>query len=205
MALQTSQQETPGQPRGNLRALGLAGFGLPLIVASVVWAGFFPEERAAFALPLAIVLGVITVAAAGWSYRVGDSFSGMMLGALGAFWLSWATLEWMLQANFLVVGNDRAGLLALFFGSWAVLAALIAVAAWADTLADMLILTGATLTFAGLAAGYAQDSVDWMNAAGWVGIGTAAVCGYTVLADVVNEAWHRSVLPVVPLPHPAAR
>ena len=205
MTLRTIPEETAGRQRGDLRALGLAGFGLPLFVASVAWAGFLPEERATFAIPLAVVLGVITVAAAGLSYQAGDSFSGTMLGTLGAFWLSWAMLEWMLQANLLPVGNDREGLLALFFGGWAVLIALIAIAASVDTLADMLILTGAALTCAGLAAGYAMAGIGWTNAAGWAGLVTAALCGYTTLADVVNDALHRSVLPVVPLAHPAAR
>lgn len=182
---------------GSPLALGLAGFGLTLFVASVPWAGFFPEEKAYFALPLALVFGAITLIAGLWGYRKHDTFTATTLGALGAFWLSWGALQWMLLARFLPLGADQADLIGTFFLAWAVVAGLLLIAALAVNLAMVLALAGTTITFACLTIGQFADSTTWINIAGWAGIVTAVIAGYTVLADTINSTLNRTVLPMV--------
>jgi succinate-acetate transporter protein len=178
--------------------LGLAAFGVTLMVFSMFSAGLLSSTGALVVLPLALVFGGLVQLLAGmWEFRRGNTFGAVAFGSNGAFWLSY----WALQQFFVarIPGGELANAIALFYISWAIVTALLWVASTQTTaiVSSMLLLL--TLTFLLLGIGDAGSHSEIVKVGGWFGLAAAAVGLYGALASVVNSTVERTLLPLVPL------
>lgn len=179
----------------NFGPIGLLGFGMTTILLNIHNAGFFPV--CSVILAMGVFYGGLAQIIAGilGSVRPGGStFSATAFISYGFFWLSlvgiwvfpklgiteatshafmgWYLFLWGVFTLFMFVGTLRAAkALQVVFGSLTVLFFLLAIRDWSGS------------TMIGLVAG-------------WVGIFCGASAVYLAAAEVLNEQYGRTVLPM---------
>ena len=178
--------------------LGLAAFGVTLLVFSMFNAGLLDRTGEPVVLGLALAYGGIAQLLAGmWEFRRGNTFGAVAFGSYGAFWLSY----WLLQQFFAgrIPGGERSSAIALFYISWAILTALLWVASTRTTAVVSLMLFLLTLTYLMLGIGDAGTHDELVKIGGWFGLASAAAALYGAFASVINSTVGRTLVPLVPL------
>ncbi len=176
--------------RANPAPLGLMGFGMTTVLLNIHNAGFF--EMDPLIIGMGIFYGGIAQVIAGiMEFRKGNTFGTTAFTSYGLFWLSliyivlvgdadptfmgWYLFMWGLFTAYMFLGTlNKNRALQFVFGSLAVLFFLLAIGDWFDL---------GTVT----------------EIAGWEGI----VCGFSAIylaaAEVLNETYGRTVLPIGPM------
>lgn len=178
--------------------LGLAAFGITLMVFSMFQAGLLARTGLPIVLGLALSYGGIAQLLAGmWEFRRGNTFGAVVFGSYGAFWLSY----WLMQQFFVgrIPGAERSSAIALFYVSWAILTALLWIASTRTTAVVSLTLFLLTLSFLLLGIGFAGPHTELVKVGGWFGLASAAAALYAAFASVMNSTVERTLLPLVPL------
>jgi succinate-acetate transporter protein len=178
--------------------LGLAAFAVTLMVFSMFNAGLLDSSGLPVLLGLALMYGGIVQLLAGmWEFRRGNTFGAVAFGTNGAFWLSYWALEQFFAGR--IPGTELGSAVALFYISWAIVTALLWVASTQTTAVVSLMLFLLTLTYLLLGIGDAGSHGEIVKIAGWLGLASAAVGLYGVLASVINSTVERTLLPLIPL------
>jgi len=180
------------QKTANPAPLGLLGFGMTTILLNIHNAGFFPIS--AMILAMGIFYGGIAQVIAGvLEYKKGNTFAYVAFTSYGMFWLTlvflivapkmgittatehaymgWYLCVWGVFTLFMFIGTLNKGpVLKFIFGSLTVLFFLLAIRDW----------TGSALIG---------------TIAGWEGIVCGASAFYLGMAEVLEEARGRKILP----------
>ncbi|MBI4806344.1 MAG: acetate uptake transporter [Desulfovibrio sp.] len=180
------------QKTANPAPVGLLGFGMTTILLNIHNAGFFPVS--AMILAMGIFYGGIAQVIAGiLEYKKGNTFAYTAFVSYGMFWLTlvflivapkwgitpptehafmgWYLFVWGVFTLFMFIGTLNKGpVLKFIFGSLTVLFFLLAVRDW----------TGSQLVG---------------TIAGWEGIVCGASAFYLGVAEVLEEARGRKILP----------
>lgn len=183
------QNDTTANPA----PLGLLGFGLTTILLNLHNAGFFPLDSMIMGMGI-FVGGIAQVIAGIQEWRKGNTFGATAFTAYGLFWIA-LVATWVLPAmGFARVSEPfEMGWFLLLWG-------LFTTGMFIGTLRlnralQVVFATLAALFFL-LAIRDFSGSVIVGVVAGWVGI----VCGlsafYTSIAQVINEVYGRTVLPL---------
>lgn len=178
--------------------LGLAGFAVTLMVFSMFNTGLMDRTGLPVVLGLALAYGGIAQLLAGmWEFRRGNTFGAAVFGSFGAFWLSY----WVLQQFFAgrIPGAERGNAFALFYISWAILAALLWIASTRTTAVISVTLLLLTVSLLLLGIGDAGAHTELVKIGGWFGLASAAAGLYAALAAVMNSTYERTLMPLVPL------
>ncbi len=177
--------------------LALAAFALPLFIWSGFNADFFNRASENFIIPLAIFFGgPLTIGAAMWAYHRRDGYLGTLAAAMGAFWLTYGMLLWLIHTG--VVGKPAAlddNLRGFFFVGWAVTFGVMWLASIREHWTLGLISLGAGAMFVLLAIGYYRTADTPLKIGGWIGFVTAGLAWYAALAEMLNAEFERPVLP----------
>jgi succinate-acetate transporter protein len=174
--------------RANPAPLGLMGFGMTTVLLNLHNAGFF-DEVDQLILAMGIFYGGVAQIIAGvMEYRRGNTFGTTAFTSYGLFWLSLV---------FIIVQDQSDP---VFVGWYLALWGLFTTYMWVATLRKPVALQ---VVFASLAVLFFMLAIgDWF---GWSGVTTAAgyegiFCGmsaiYLAAAEVINETYGRTVLPV---------
>lgn len=132
-----------------------------------------------------------------WEFRRGNTFGAAVFGSFGAFWLSYWLLEQFFAGR--IPGAERSSAIALFYISWAILAALLWVASTRTTAVISLTLFLLTLSFLMLGIGDAGSHTELVKLGGWFGLASAVAGLYAAFASVMNSTVERTLMPLVPL------
>jgi succinate-acetate transporter protein len=180
----------------NPAPLGLVGFGMTTVLLNLHNAGAF--ENNAMIMGMGIFMGGIAQIVAGWlESKKGNTFGTTAFLAFGLFWLSlvaiWGlpTLGWAVKpdASAMAAYHFVWGLFTfgMFFGTLRLSRAL------------QFIFGSLALLFWLLALGDVTGNATITAIAGWEGV----VCGlsafYTAIAQVLNELYGRTILPLGPI------
>ncbi len=178
--------------------LGLSAFALTTFVFSVGNAGFFGEPVINHLIPLALFYGGLMQLLAGmWEFRNQNTFAATAFGSYGAFWIALGAVE--IFARLLEISPQQvATALAWTFVGWTIFTAFMWAGSWAVNAALGIVFTLLLATFALLAAHDFTGAAGIGMAAGWVGIATAFAAWYVAAADVINDTYGRTILPVGP-------
>jgi succinate-acetate transporter protein len=182
--------------------LGLAGFALTTFVLSSLNAELFipnPSQNHAIFLGLAIFYGGIAQLLAGmWEFRTGNTFGATVFSSYGAFWISLAAIS-------IPVFNIRASLhdpepaIGLFLLAWTIFTALMTLGACRINGALALTFIVLLLTFIALTYGFLVQPKPWIKIGGYLGLATAALAWYVMLAGVLRGVSGGAIqLPVFP-------
>eukprot|EP00405_Crypthecodinium_cohnii_P018577 CAMPEP_0206468134 /NCGR_PEP_ID=MMETSP0324_2-20121206/29437_1 /ASSEMBLY_ACC=CAM_ASM_000836 /TAXON_ID=2866 /ORGANISM="Crypthecodinium cohnii, Strain Seligo" /LENGTH=305 /DNA_ID=CAMNT_0053941511 /DNA_START=46 /DNA_END=961 /DNA_ORIENTATION=+ len=173
--------------------LGLFAFGVTTILLNFENAGI--SETTLLNLVLAHGLffgGAAQVAAGLWELAVGNTFGATAFSSYGAFWMSLAAFLWAHQGG--LFDNVQEVDLFIYFLVWAGFSALLWIITFRINQGLMVVFGSLVLLFVLLAIGEYDTAVH--EAAGYVGIlcgGSALYVGY---ADLINETWKGSFLPI---------
>ncbi len=175
----------------NPAPLGLSGFALTTWLLSMHNAGLFGGNNVPLVLACAFAFGGTAQFVAGIVEAfVGNSFGFVAFCGYGAFWWSFGLL-----VEFFIKGVDGA-FIGWYLLLWGVFTTFMWIGTWKKAKALMLVFTALVPTFYLLAFGALLGSSSLTSLGGYLGLLTAALAFYLAAAEVINEAWGRTVLPV---------
>lgn len=175
----------------NPAPLGLAGFALTTWLLSMINAGWFSGDSMGMVLACALAFGGTAQAIAGiMELPRGNTFGATAFMGYGAFWWSFALFVVFLHGK--VPGT--------FVGWYLLLWGVFTFYLWLATFRSPRVLQWLFLllwiTFLLLAAGDGLGMPAAGHAGGYLGIVVAFLALYLSAAEVINEAYGRTVVPI---------
>jgi succinate-acetate transporter protein len=188
------------QPIAAPSILGLAGFaGATFVVASNL-AGWWGTPHSPLALaPFAAMFGGLAQFLAGmWAYRARDAIATLAHGTWGSFWLAYLILNILVGAKVVAeptpwYHNPEVG---FWFFALAITTGIAAVAAAAESLGILAVLSTLAAGAGILAGAFIYGSHGWAQVAGWVFVFSAGLAWYMVAAMLLAAVTGRVVLPL---------
>ena len=183
---------------GNPAPLGLLGFGMTTVLLNFANAGCY--ELNSMVLAMGLCYGCIAQVIAGiMEWKKGNTFATTAFISYGFFWLSFVTLV-LLPKIIPTVSATNATAVAIFLSIWGLFTAVMFVGTFRLNRALQFVFGTLTILFILLAyADFTGASADFRHFTGYEGL----VCGfsaiYTGLAQVLNELYGRTVLPLGPV------
>jgi uncharacterized protein len=179
----------------NPGALGLAAFGLTTVLLNLVNAGLIPFD--AMILAMGIFYGGLAQLIAGsMEWKKGNTFGMLAFTSYGVFWLSFVAIM-MLPA--LGLAPEAAGAsMAAFLILWAIFTAIMFVGTLRICGALAFVFGTAVVLFLMLAAHAWTGNADIGTIAGYWGIMVGFAALYTGLAQMVDELYHKELMPIFP-------
>jgi hypothetical protein len=178
----------------NPAPLGLMGFGMTTVLLNLHNAGFF--ELGAGILAMGIFYGGVAQIVAGiMEFRKGNTFGTTAFTSYGLFWMTLV---------FLILANGKLGLqtnsepfMAAYFFVWGLFTCFMWIGTWKANRGLQVVFLTLTVLFWMLAA---RDGFGWKGSwavlTGYEGIFCGAAAIYCAMAQVLNENFGRTVLPL---------
>src|SRR3989475_231968 len=182
---------------GNPAPLGLLGFGMTTVLLNLHNAGFY--ELNSMILAMGICYGGAAQIVAGiMEWKKGNTFATTAFLSYGLFWLSLVALIVLAKLGCGAPSNATA--MAAYLAMWGLFTSVMFVGTLRLNRALQVVFGSLAILFFLLAYGdYASASAGFKHFTGYEGI----VCGfsaiYTGLAQVLNELFGKSVLPLGPV------
>jgi uncharacterized protein len=182
---------------GNPAPLGLMGFGMTTVLLNLHNAGWF--ELNAMILAMGICYGGLAQIIAGiMEWKKSNTFAATAFISYGFFWLSLVALILMPKVGLATAANETA--MACYLAMWGLFTAAMFLGTLRLNRALQVVFGTLTILFFLLAWGdYSDASAGFKHATGYEGV----VCGfsaiYTGLAQIINEQFGRTILPLCPV------
>jgi succinate-acetate transporter protein len=179
---------------GNPAPLGLMGFGMTTVLLNLHNAGCY--EMNAMILAMGLCYGGLAQIIAGlMEWRKNNTFAATAFISYGFFWLSLVALILMPKLNLAPAANETA--MASYLAMWGLFTGVMFLGTLRLNRALQVVFGTLTVLFFLLAYGdYSGAGADFKHVTGYEGI----VCGfsaiYTGLAQILNELYGRTVLPL---------
>jgi succinate-acetate transporter protein len=182
---------------GNPAPLGLLGFGMTTVLLNLHNAGFFELNSMILAMGLCYG-GAAQIIAGIMEWRKGNTFATTAFISYGLFWLSLVTLIIFAKLGWGASSNDTA--MAAYLAMWGLFTAVMFVGTLRLNRALQIVFATLTILFFLLAIGdFTAASPGFKHVTGYEGI----LCGFTAiyagLAQVLNELFGKTVLPLGPV------
>lgn len=180
----------------NPAPLGLMGFGMTTVLLNIHNAGFFP--LGSMILAMGIFYGGIAQIIAGiMEFRKGNTFGTTAFTSFGLFWLSLVALIVIPKMGY--ADSPSAAFAGWYLFMWGLFTFCMWIATWKTNRALQFVFISLTILFWLLAIrDWTGNTVIGMIA-GFEGI----ICGfsaiYLAMAQVINESWGRTILPICPI------
>lgn len=177
----------------NPAPLGLAGFAFTTWMLSMVNAGWYTGAGVPLVLALAFAYGGSCQLLAGiLEFPRGNTFGTVAFSSYGAFWWSFAL--------FIEFFSDKVpgAFVGWYLFVWGVFTFYMWIATFRANTALQLVFLFLWVTFILLAVGTWTHIGFVSKLGGYAGLVTAVLAFYLSAAEVINEAYGRSVLPIGP-------
>jgi len=180
---------------GNPAPLGLLGFGMTTVLLNCHNAGFFPLYS--MILSMGIFYGGIAQVIAGlMEWKKGNTFAGTAFISYGFFWQSLVGFIY-LPVLFPAVAGPTGPAFSAYLLLWGIFTGFMFIGTFKLSKALQFVFGTLTLLFfllAYLKAGYGGEGLEHLT--GYEGIVCGAAAMYTGLAQVLNELYGKTVLPI---------
>jgi succinate-acetate transporter protein len=182
---------------GNPAPLGLLGFGMTTVLLNLHNAGFY--ELNSMILAMGICYGGAAQIIAGiMEWKKGNTFATTAFVSYGLFWLSLVALVVLPKIGWGAPSNDTA--MAAYLAMWGLFTAVMFLGTLRLNRALQVVFATLTILFFMLAIGYcANASAGFKHATGYEGIFCGFSAIYAGLAQVLNELYGRTILPLGPV------
>jgi uncharacterized protein len=179
---------------GNPAPLGLLGFGMTTVLLNLHNAGFY--ELNSMILAMGICYGGTAQIVAGiMEWKKGNTFATTAFLSYGLFWFSLVTLIILAKLGWASPSNDTA--MAAYLAMWGLFTAVMFVATLRLNRALQIVFATLTILFFLLAIGYYTNaSAGFKHFTGYAGIFCGFSAIYAGLAQVLNEVFGKTVLPL---------
>jgi len=189
-----------GDKLANPAPLGLLGFGMTTVLLNLHNAGFYPLGSMILAMGL-MYGGLAQVIAGLMEFKKGNTFGTLAFTSYGLFW--WSLVILLLLPNFTLLSPaalapDNTALAAYFF-MWGMFTLLMFFGTLKNNRALQFVFSSLTVLFFLLAAYRLTGNADLLIITGIEGIICGASAIYTGIAEVLNEVYDRTVLPLCPV------
>jgi len=184
----------------NPAPLGLMGFGMTTVLLNLHNAGFYPLGSMILAMGL-VYGGLAQVLAGVMEYKKGNTFGTLAFSSYGLFW--WSLVILLLLPNFtllspsVTVANDTA--MAAYFFMWGTFTLLLFFGTLKKNRALQFVFSSLTVLFFMLTIVRLTGNADLLLITGIEGVICGASAIYTGIAEVLNEVYGRTVLPLCPV------
>lgn len=180
----------------NPAPLGLLAFGMTTVLLNIHNAGFFAMD--AMILAMGIFYGGIAQAIAGiMEWKKNNTFATTAFISYGFFWLSLVAIQVMPSMGIATPANDLS--MAMYLSMWGIFTFVMFIATLRITKALQVVFGTLTILFLLLALGDFTGNSTFTTIAGYEGI----ICGfsaiYAALAQVINEVYGKTILPIGPV------
>jgi uncharacterized protein len=177
----------------NPAPLGLMGFGMTTVLLNIHNAGFFPMSAMILAMGLCYG-GIAQVIAGILEFKKGNTFGLTAFTSYGFFWISLVALIVMPKLG--LAEPTPHAFMAWYLVMWGIFTAFMFIGTLRGNRALQFVFASLTALFFLLAFRDFSGSVLIGTIAGYVGL----VCGfsaiYLAMAEVINEQYGRTVLPI---------
>ena len=182
---------------GNPAPLGLLGFGMTTVLLNLHNAGFYELNSMILAMGLCYG-GAAQIIAGIMEWKKGNTFATTAFISYGLFWLSLVTLIIIAKLGWGAPSNDTA--MAAYLAMWGLFTAVMFVGTLRLNRALQIVFATLTVLFFLLAIGdFTAASLGFKHFTGYEGI----LCGFSAiyagLAQVLNELFGKTVLPLGPV------
>lgn len=199
------------QPIAAPSILGLFGFaGATFVVAAHLAGWYGSADTPLYAAPFAAMFGGVAQFAAGmFAFKARDGLAAAMHGMWGSFWIAFGILNILGATGALALtGNTFDDSFGYWFFALAAITLAGTLAAIAESIGLVAVLGSLTVGSAFLAIGYLTTSSPaagegWLQAGGWVLVGSAIAATYTATAMMMEGTFGRVMLPLGKLRKPA--
>jgi uncharacterized protein len=185
------------QPRdttGNPAPLGLLAFGMTTVLLNLHNAGFYPLNSMILAMGLCYG-GAAQIIAGIMEWRKGNTFAATAFLSYGFFWLSLVTLLILPKLGLATASDETA--MGAYLLLWGLFTLLMFIGTLRLHLAGQVIFGSLTLLFIALAIGeLAPVSPGFKHATGYEGVFCGLSAIYAGIAQVINEVFNKTVLPL---------
>jgi len=178
----------------NPAPIGLLGFGMTTVLLNLHNAGYY--EMNSMVLSMGICYGGVAQIIAGiMEWKKNNTFAATAFISYGFFWLSLVTLILLPKLN-LAAPADETGM-ASYLAMWGLFTALMFVGTFRLSRALQLVFGTLTVLFFLLAYGdFTGASVGFKHFTGYEGLVCGFLAIYTGLAQILNEVYGSTVLPL---------
>lgn len=186
-----------GDKLANPAPLGLLGFGMTTVLLNLHNAGLFP--LGSMILAMGLVYGGLAQLIAGiMEFKKGNTFGTLAFSSYGLFW--WSLVILLLLPNFtflspaVTVASDMA--MAVYFFMWEMFTLLMFLGTLKTNRALQFVFGSLTVLFFLLALVRLTGNPDLLLIAGIEGVVCGASAIYTGIAEVLNEVYGKTILPL---------
>ena len=177
----------------NPAPLGLTGFGMTTILLNIHNAGFFPISSMILAMGI-FYGGIAQVIAGIMEFKKGNTFGTTAFTSYGLFWLTLVALIVMPKLGWAEATPE--GYMGCYLAMWGVFTLFMFVGTLKGNKVLQFVFCSLTILFFLLAARDFTHNAFIGTLAGWEGIVCGASAVYLAMAEVLNEQYGRTVLPI---------
>jgi hypothetical protein len=178
---------------GNPAPLGLLAFGMTTVLLNFHNAGFFGLGSMILAMGI-FYGGIAQVIAGAMEWKKGNTFGLVAFSSYGLFWLTFVGLIVMPKLGW--IGAVSGAGLAWYLAMWGLFTLLMFFGTLKLNRALQIVFATLTILFFLLAISTATGSAGLGTFAGYEGILCGASAIYTGIAQVLNEVYGKTVLPL---------
>ncbi len=177
----------------NPAPLGLMGFGMTTVLLNLANAGFFSVNSMILAMGLCYG-GIAQIIAGIMEYKKGNTFGTVAFTSYGLFWLSFVVLNILPVTGWGAASESYAA--ASYLLMWGIFTLFMSFGTLNKNIALATVFITLTILFFLLAiADYTGNGLVKMIA-GFEGIFCGASAIYLAMAEVLNETYDRTILPI---------
>ncbi len=181
------------QKLANPGPLGLMGFGMTTVLLNIHNAGFFPITTAIVAMGI-FYGGLAQVIAGILEFKKGNTFGVTAFTSYGFFWLTLVGI-WYLPASSATVTTDHT-FVGIYLAMWGIFTLFMFFGTLKGNKMLQFVFGSLTVLFFLLAIGNIAGSKAILTFAGFEGIVCGASAIYLAMAEVLNEQYGKTVLPI---------
>jgi len=179
----------------NPAPLGLMGFGMTTVLLNIHNAGFFPEIGA-MVMAMGLCYGGIAQVIAGiLEFKKGNTFGLTAFTSYGFFWISLVVLLLLPKMGLGIEPTPKA-FMGCYLGMWGMFTLFMFVGTLKANRALQVIFGSLVILFALLAIGDFSGNEKYGIIAGFEGIFCGMSAIYLAMAEVINEKFGRTILPI---------
>jgi len=182
-------------PLANPAPLGLMAFGMTTVLLSLANAGFYQKDSVILAMAM-FPAGIGQIIVGAMEFRKGNTFGTTAFLSYGLFWESFAFL--LMLPNFGLSGFAPSGAsLQAYLAMWGIFSFGMFLGTLRINGALMVVFGTLFVTFFLLAVGVGNNGITTIG--GYVGTLCGLCAMYASIAEVLNEVYGRSLLPLFPV------
>jgi uncharacterized protein len=186
-----------GDKLANPAPLGLLGFGMTTVLLNMHNSGLFPLGSVILAMGM-VYGGLAQVIAGAMEFKKGNTFGTLAFSSYGLFWWSLVILILLPNFTFLSPAVTAAGdtTMAAYFFMWGMFTLLMFFGTLKLNRALQFVFSSLTVLFFLLMTVRLTGNADLLLITGIEGIICGSSAIYTGIAEVLNEVYGRTVLPL---------